>query len=79
MNNQTDLENVPFVNEECGDTMWDEARLDQLTESTGSQQLPFQPNQVTLPLEVQGSAKAGRLKQSTQEKESPVALKRESD
>ncbi len=46
MNKLTDLEDVPFVNEECGDTMWDEAQLNQLTGSTSSQTLPTQSIQV---------------------------------
>lgn len=38
MNTTTDFDDVPFVNEECGDTMWDETLLNQLNATTFSQE-----------------------------------------
>ena len=37
-----EFDDVPFVNEECGDTMWDETVLNQLT-SPVEQQPPLPP------------------------------------
>lgn len=66
MNKLTDLEDVPFVNEECGDTMWDEAMLDQLTASTANQQL-FSLAKPVLQFELQTSdVKASTSKQTSQ-------------
>lgn len=38
MNTTSDFDDVPFVNEECGDTMWDETLLNQLNQTTSSQE-----------------------------------------
>ncbi|QMW04214.1 hypothetical protein [Spirosoma foliorum] len=67
MNKLTDEDDVPFVKEECGDTMWDEAMLDQLTESTTSQQLPSLLNPALPPVEQAGGAKTDQLNQDSQE------------
>jgi hypothetical protein len=66
MNKIIDLEDVPFVNEECGDTMWDESRLDQLTESTTSQQVPVVSTPVRSPIEQGGDTKTSKSKQDSQ-------------
>lgn len=40
MNTPDEIEETPFVNEECGDTMWDEETLNQLTRV-----ITIQPNE----------------------------------
>jgi nuclear transport factor 2 (NTF2) superfamily protein len=38
-----DSDDVPFVNEECGDTMWDETILNQIYTPMTTQRLPLPP------------------------------------
>lgn len=60
MNKLSDFEDVPFVNEECGDTMWDEAMLDQLTESSTNHLVPSLSIAVRSPVEKASDAKTGQ-------------------
>ncbi|QMW04941.1 hypothetical protein [Spirosoma foliorum] len=66
-NKFTDLDDAPFVNEECGDTMWDESILDRLTESTTNQLGPSLSIAVCSPLDNTSNAKTGQSKQDNQE------------
>jgi uncharacterized protein len=43
MNTTNDFDDVPFVREECGDTMWDEDVLNQLTTNMIPQRPPLPP------------------------------------